>query len=141
MNLQCGLWQSVHIDDIRISKILPSVFDMYGKSAGEILSAGKLKDELGVETLSGEKPSNELEMKLMRQIYEQKINFKQRSIGSAHTLGFKKKNIDVNQFVMSCIHPALASLRDIDTDTSRTTERLKILLTTLEDASGKSLHL
>ncbi|VDI48904.1 Hypothetical predicted protein [Mytilus galloprovincialis] len=138
---ECGLWQSVHIDDIRISKILPSVFDMYGKSAGEILSAGKLKDELGVETLSGEKPSSELEMKMMRQIYEQKINFKQRSIGSAHTLGFKKKNIDVNQFVMSCIHPALASLRDIDTDTSRTTERLKILLTTLEDASEKGQKL
>ncbi|CAC5391523.1 RNF213 [Mytilus coruscus] len=80
-------------------------------------------------------------MMMMRQIYEQDISFKQRSIGSAYTLAFKKKDIDVNQFLMSCIHPALASLRDIDTDIPRTTERLKILSTTLEDASDKGQKL
>ncbi|XP_052083737.1 E3 ubiquitin-protein ligase rnf213-alpha-like [Mytilus californianus] len=138
---QCGLWQSVHIDDIRISKILPSVFDMYGKSAGEILSDGKQMDKLGSGTLSSEKQSNELEMMIRRQTYEHDISFKQRSIGSAYTLAFKKKDIDVNQFVMSCIHPALASLRDVDTDIPRTTERLKILSTTLEDASVKGQKL
>ncbi|CAG2186352.1 RNF213 [Mytilus edulis] len=36
---QCGLWQSVHIDDLRISFIIPPIIDMLGKTAATVITA------------------------------------------------------------------------------------------------------
>lgn len=106
---------------------------MFGKSAGEILSGDKQKDDLEPMNLSSEKQTNEIERKTMGENSDQHFEIENRT-----KVSVLKKNIDVKQLVMNCIYPALANLVDANTDKPRTTERLKILSTALESATGIS---
>ncbi|XP_052086034.1 E3 ubiquitin-protein ligase RNF213-like [Mytilus californianus] len=119
---QCGLWHSVHIDDLRISTVIPPLCDMCDKSAGEILSSSKQEvkqtsekvetlEESELQTYEGDKYEPEL---------------------------FEQKEFHINKFIRSCVLKALACLKDPPTDSGhtsgRTTERLNIVLRLLENS-------
>ncbi|CAC5361652.1 RNF213 [Mytilus coruscus] len=90
---------------------------MYGKSAGEILS-GKKKPEKQTKTTTATDENTEIETIAQDE---------------SETQLFDQKEFNIKEFILSCIHKALACLKDPPTDSGRTTERLNIVLNLFEN--------
>ncbi|XP_071122875.1 E3 ubiquitin-protein ligase RNF213-like [Mytilus edulis] len=113
---QCGLWHSAHIDDLRNPTMIPPLCAMYGKSAGEILSGMKKTES------------------------QTKIDIPTMEKTGSQTNATEKSETplldQINLFISSCIHKALACIKDHPSDSQRTTERLTVVLNILEDHVG-----
>ena len=48
-----------------------------------------------------------------------------------------KRHFDINHLIQNCVHPALAKVKDLEKDSSRGTERLKIILKFLHHGTGQ----
>ncbi|XP_052087598.1 E3 ubiquitin-protein ligase rnf213-alpha-like isoform X5 [Mytilus californianus] len=164
---QCGLWQSVHIDDLRISFIIPPIIDMLGKSAATVITAAEtnnsrstaqVKLEKEVFDRDGEKlqpDENNEEMtqtdstRTIDQTPEETLHTKGRGQGNeekenrdqviASITTDQRRKFDTNSLILNCVQRALSALKDPEEDASRTTQRLKIVLNLLENDGGTVL--
>lgn len=133
--LQCGLWHSVHIDDIHPApEDIPSVADMHGTSVSALLASTKTRpeDDMEVEEGTNEQmmermETNEDEVDLMDIQLEVKTNEKGQKF---------KRHFKIDNLIMKCLQPALGNVKDPMSDSSRAIDRLKIIHNCLKHEAG-----
>ncbi|XP_062600033.1 E3 ubiquitin-protein ligase rnf213-alpha-like, partial [Saccostrea cucullata] len=140
---QCGLWHSVHIDDLRPDgDKMPSFLDLKNKSAGTLLESGtdpsKHRDteEMDWEGRSDyDKPETEdIEME-DQDVYLHDFGSMMERTGQVHV----EKKVDIPFFIKMTAHTALAMVKDPAEDSARTTERVKILLELLHQVTKEKM--
>eukprot|EP00105_Crassostrea_gigas_P007930 XP_011422347.1 PREDICTED: E3 ubiquitin-protein ligase rnf213-alpha isoform X2 [Crassostrea gigas] len=142
---QCGLWHSVHIDDLRPdSDKMPSVMEMRNKSVGTLLenatgrAGGGDTDDMDWEGRGDNQPiqeSGEVEMMESQDVYPHDFGDMVEHTGQVHV----ERKVDIALFIKLTARPALAMVKDPE-DSERTTERVKILLELLnQDTKGEKL--
>ena len=110
--LQCGLWHSVHIDDIHPAPDdMPSVADMHGKSVSALLALTAERPEVNMEKQDDPKDEKRMET--------------------------TKKQFKIESLIKKCVQPALGNVKDPDSDSSRAIDRLKIILNCFNNVEGK----
>ena len=115
---QCGLWHSVHIDDIHPAPDnIPYVADMHGKSVSTLLAFSAERPEGNVEKQDDSKDEKRMET------------------NETHTT---KKQFKIESLIKKCVQPALGNVKDPDSDSSRAIERLNIILNCLNNEQGTS---
>ncbi|XP_063404431.1 E3 ubiquitin-protein ligase rnf213-alpha-like [Mytilus trossulus] len=130
---QCGLWHSVHIDDLHPApEEIPSVSEMHGKSVSALLATTKERpSEVKMDVMEGDQmermETNEEEVDLMD------IELQEKTPDIIFT---PKRQFHVDYLIMKCVQPALGNVKDPPTDSSRAIERLKIILNSLQNDSG-----
>lgn len=104
-----------------MSSILPPLRNLQGKTCSEILS---------------QKPKVGLEESFSTMCIDD-IDTGDIAAGITQSEQPTEQNFDMEKFIVNCIHPALACLKDLSSDSGRTTQRLKIVLDLLENKTGK----
>ncbi|XP_071137099.1 E3 ubiquitin-protein ligase rnf213-alpha-like [Mytilus edulis] len=133
---QCGLWHSVHIDDIHPApEDIPSVADMHGTSVSALLASTKTRPEDDMEVEEGineqmmdRMETNEDEVDLMDIQLEVKTNEKGQKF---------KRHFKIDNLIMKCLQPALGNVKDPMSDSSRAIDRLKIIHNCLKHEAGE----
>ena len=132
--LQCGLWHSVHIDDIHPSPDdVPSVAEMHGQSVSSLLASTKGRREADMdigeptdEQTQENMETNEGEVDLM----DIQLEVQPRKA---------QKHFKIDYLIRKCIQPALGNVKDPLSDSSRAIDRLKIILNCLQHEEGTTL--
>lgn len=151
--MQCGIWQSIHIDDVRPFKYIPAMIDMYGQSGASIISEGiqeKLQNlsKLNITQKQNvvkeneeniETPDNSVKKESM--VIEKQGNIEKSDNSGKKESMVIKRTLKIEHFIHDCIQRALAALKDPEDDTSRTTERLKNTLRLLDNSEGTYIYL
>jgi hypothetical protein len=115
--LQCGLWHSVHIDDIHPAPDdIPSVADMHGKSVSALLAFTADRPEGNMEKQDDRKAEKRMET------------------NETHTT---KKQFKIESIIKKCLQPALGNVKDPDSDSSRAIDRLKTILNCFQNEESK----
>ncbi|CAC5422253.1 RNF213 [Mytilus coruscus] len=116
---QCGLWHSVHIDELRPPpKKMPSLFDMYHKPVSAILEERRFKAAV--------KPGDDAKHFLETDI----------DIDTESEIVEIDECLDILSLILNCVQPALALVKeDPDKDSQRTTERIKVVLNLIQESS------
>nr|XP_034331576.1 E3 ubiquitin-protein ligase rnf213-alpha [Crassostrea gigas] len=142
---QCGLWHSVHIDDLRPdSDKMPSFMEMKNKSVGTLLenatgrAVGGDTEDMDWEGRGDSQPiqeSGEVEMMESQDVYPHDFGDMVEHTGQVHV----ERKVDIAHFIKLTARPALAMVKD-PVDSERTTERVKILLELLnQEIKGEKL--
>ncbi|KAJ8315842.1 hypothetical protein KUTeg_007992 [Tegillarca granosa] len=137
---QCGRWHSVHIDDLRPpDKEMPTIMDMRGQSVGTLLSNA-------VSKTCQETATDDGETKMDWQQLEEHEEDRHMEVDEPHTqlrlddiiletevVNKLERRFDVRTLILACIQSALSMVKDQDKESSRTTDRVKILLSLLHE--------
>ncbi|XP_052062680.1 E3 ubiquitin-protein ligase rnf213-alpha-like isoform X2 [Mytilus californianus] len=126
---QCGLWHSVHIDDIHPApKDIPSVAEMSGKSVSALLDVTKDRSEVDMEI---DRDQEDRDIETMET--NEEIDFMDTHIEEkAET----KKQFKIDNLIKKCIQPALGNVKDPKSDETRAVDRLKIILNWMQVEEG-----
>ncbi|VDI21571.1 Hypothetical predicted protein, partial [Mytilus galloprovincialis] len=131
---QCGIWQSVHIDDLRASNSIPPIIFLFGKSVASVLSSTK---ECEITASSNER------MNIQTRRDNNFSNTDHNLNSEDHYDCANPQKTEVNRLldhlILNCIQRALASLKDPEEDQLRATERLKNTLNLLENSEDSNL--
>ncbi|XP_061169263.1 E3 ubiquitin-protein ligase RNF213-like isoform X1 [Saccostrea echinata] len=140
---QCGLWHSVHIDDLRPDDDkMPSFLDLRNKSVGTLLeravSSSKPRDTEEMDWEGkldhDQQETEDIEMK-DQDVYPHDFGSMMERTGQVHV----EKKVDIPFFIKLTAHPALAMVKDPAGDSARTTERVKILLALLHQETKEKV--
>ncbi|XP_064532292.1 E3 ubiquitin-protein ligase RNF213 isoform X2 [Pseudopipra pipra] len=108
-----GLWQSVHIDDLRRSKDMVSdMTALQNLTISQLFSEGSGKTKVAALPVNGEAQEEEMEV-------EMPVS------GAEHCEG---EVLDTTVLLRTCVQSAVGMLRDQNEDLSRSRKRIKILL-------------
>ncbi|XP_061169274.1 E3 ubiquitin-protein ligase rnf213-alpha-like [Saccostrea echinata] len=140
---QCGLWHSVHIDDLRPDNVkMPSFLELRNKSIGTLMetAAGSSKSRDPEEMdWEGRPDHNKRETEDIgmedQDVYQHDFGSMMEYTGQAHV----EKEVDIPFFIKLTAHPALAMVKDPAEDSARTTERVKILLELLHQETREKM--
>ena len=133
--LQCGVWHSVHIDDIHPElEEVPSIADMHGRSVGGLLSSIQDKSEV---TNEFEKVTADQEADMVETTAEAIDLTDIRLEETTDKSHAGKRHFKIDYLIRKCIQPALGNVKDSVIDSSRAIERLKIILNCLQNEEGK----
>ncbi|XP_062573630.1 E3 ubiquitin-protein ligase rnf213-alpha-like, partial [Saccostrea cucullata] len=140
---QCGLWHSVHIDDLRPDDDkMPSFLELRNKSVGTLLesAAGPSKSrdtkEMDWEGRSDhdKQETEDIEMEY-QDVYLHDFGSMMERTEQVHV----EKKVDFPFFIKLTALPALAMVKDPAEDSARTTERVKILLALLHQETKEKV--
>ncbi|CAC5380698.1 RNF213 [Mytilus coruscus] len=131
---QCGLWHSLHIDDLRPPPDqMPSIVEMYHKPVSAFFDAYKIN-----------KPTEDME------VDAEKDREPDMDVESQPETSQREQQIDILSLIMNCVHSALSMVKDPEKDSPRTTERIKMVLNLIQNnheeegktfLSGIAVHL
>ncbi|XP_076109129.1 E3 ubiquitin-protein ligase rnf213-alpha-like [Mytilus galloprovincialis] len=114
---QCGLWHSLHIDDLRpLPNKMPSIVEMYHKPVSAFFDAYKEK-----------KPTEDME------VDAEKDGEPDMDVDSQQETSQREQQIDILSLSMNCAHTALSMVKDPEKDSPRTTERIKMVLNLIQN--------
>ncbi|XP_071137105.1 E3 ubiquitin-protein ligase rnf213-alpha-like [Mytilus edulis] len=132
---QCGLWHSLHIDDLRPPPDkMPSFVEMYHKPVSAFFDVYKDMTP----------PTEDMEMDA------EKDEEPDMDVESSHEKLKRKEQIDILSLIMNCVHSALSMVKDPEKDSPRTTERIRMVLNLIQNSheqegntflSGIAVHL
>ncbi|XP_063441660.1 E3 ubiquitin-protein ligase rnf213-alpha-like [Mytilus trossulus] len=127
---QCGLWHSVHIDDIHTApKDIPSVAEMSGKSVSALLDVTKDRPEVDMEIESDHEDRDIETMETNEEIDLMDIHIEEKTA--------TKKQFKIGYLIKKCIQPALGNVKDPKSDETRAVDRLKIILNWMQVEEGQ----
>ncbi|XP_052062754.1 E3 ubiquitin-protein ligase rnf213-alpha-like isoform X2 [Mytilus californianus] len=127
---QCGLWHSVHIDDIHPApQDIPSVAEMSGKSVSALLDVTKDQSEVDMEIERDQEDRDIETMETNEEIDLMDIYIEEK----AET----KKQFKIDYLIKKCIQPALGNVKDPKSDETRAVDRLKIILNWMQVEEGQ----
>ncbi|CAG2252471.1 RNF213 [Mytilus edulis] len=127
---QCGLWHSVHIDDIHPApEDIPSVAEMSGKSVSALLDVTKDRPEVDMEIERDHEDRDIETMETNEEIDLMDIHIEEK----AET----KKQFKIGYLIKKCIQPALGNVKDPKSDETRAVDRLKIILNWMQVEEGQ----
>ena len=150
--MQCGLWHSVHIDDLHPSpEDIPSIADMHGKSVSALLSPAEviiptdsiteqenqIEENEQIDNVVAERNDPTESMTEQENKIERSEEMENIVSERNESIVRPKRHFDINRLIQSCVHPALAKVKDLEKDSSRGTERLKIILKLLHHGTGQ----
>ncbi|XP_052062678.1 E3 ubiquitin-protein ligase rnf213-alpha-like isoform X2 [Mytilus californianus] len=127
---QCGLWHSVHIDDIHPPPLeLPSIADMYGMSVSALLDSKG--DNL---SLRERKPEDLERLQTAEDIDLTDIHLEEKIIRRSFA---PKRQFNIEYLIEKCIQPAVGNVKDSESESSRAIERLTLILNCMHNETGE----
>ncbi|XP_026523023.1 E3 ubiquitin-protein ligase RNF213 [Notechis scutatus] len=120
-----GLWQSVHIDDLRTSKdMISDITSLTNVTISQLFSENTGESAENPET-SGTKEEEEIEEEM-----EVEVEVEASPISETEILS---KVLDTTVLLRSCVQSAVSMLRDDNEDAGRSAKRIEILLSLLSE--------
>ncbi|VDI37174.1 Hypothetical predicted protein, partial [Mytilus galloprovincialis] len=129
---QCGLWHSVHIDDIHPPPLeLPSIADMYGMSVSALLDSKG--DNLNVRERQPEEQDRE-RLERAEDIDLTDIHLEEKIIRRSFA---PTRQFNIEYLIEKCIQPAVGNVKDSESESSRAIERLTLILNCIHNDTGE----
>ncbi|KAK3098458.1 hypothetical protein FSP39_019662 [Pinctada imbricata] len=136
---QCGLWHSIHLDELRPQeKNIPDIMDMRNKGVASLMKVSD-KAEL-TEKQHSEDWRQENSNFVPREIddFEEDIVTMDEHLNAGQVP--VERHFDIGTLIRACVQPSLAMVKDVDSTSTRATERVKILLELIHERDISGNH-
>ncbi|KAK3096790.1 hypothetical protein FSP39_003301 [Pinctada imbricata] len=132
---QCGLWHSVHIDELRPpDSQMPTLEDMRRETVGALLDAAPYN-------ISHSQEGENIDVEMSEETQDTEMTEEKLPVGVDDVVLIDEhpragqvpivRKFNIGRLIFTCIHAALAKVKDTDRESARNTDRVKILLNLL----------